>query len=251
MYDLPNFTHDNLNDCTIALRNMNLGASSMEEMANRMVRYLYENLFDQERNERACALVRFFKTHPYGALDEQLQKATYEILRTRSAIPSMKCLTLLATAGDQPNWNSRYTSGGHKAIPLIDREFIERAPMISQLIQQFGLEVETLLQPDPAVLMDLDRKTFNVFYIPQALGCSHIPAQQEFVIPFQIQSVLGFGGMLPSGDLFTIILFTKTLIPRSTADLFKWMAAYVRIPAASFGEDAVFADRKLTNRRLK
>ncbi|HEY9642394.1 MAG TPA: hypothetical protein V6C57_18045 [Coleofasciculaceae cyanobacterium] len=244
MYDLLNFTPENLQACAIALRNMNLGATYMEETANRMVRYLYDHLVERETGQRACALVRFFKTHPYGELDEGLQKSTHAILGAREATPSTKCLTLLATAGDHLNWNSRQTSGGHKAIPLIDEEFIARAPMISQLIQQFGLEVKTVLQPDPDVLLDMERRTFNVFYVPEALGSSHIPAQTEFVIPYQIKSVLGFGGMLPCGNLFAIILFTKILVPRPTADLFKWMAAYARIPVASFGEDAIFADQQ-------
>jgi hypothetical protein len=212
MYDLRNFTQENLYACAIALRNMNLGATHMEETANRMVLYLYDHLVEQQTGQRACALVRFFKTHPYGELDESLQKATHEILGTRDAEPSTKCLTLLATAGDQLDWQSRQTSGGHKAIPLIDEEFIARAPMISQLIQQFGLEVKTVLQPDPEVLVDMERRTFNVFYVPEALGSSHIPAQQEFVIPYHIRSVLGFGGMLPCGNLFAIILFTKIRI---------------------------------------
>lgn len=241
MYDLPNFTQDDLSDCAIALRNMNVGAKSMEEMANRMVRYLYEKLIDQSTNQNACALVRFFKTHAYGDLNEELQKAAHGILGSRAALPSTKCLTLLATAGDQPDWNSRYQSGGHKAIPLIDKEFIDRAPMISQLIQQFGLDVKTILEPDPKVLLDLERRTFNVFYIPQALGSEYIPAQKEFVIPYQIQSVLGFGGMLPSGDLFAMIMFTKAVVPHPVANLFKWVAAYVRISAASFSKEEVFA----------
>lgn len=240
MYNISNFSQDNLSQCAVALRNMNLNAHSLEETAEQMVQYLYNQLLN-ESGERACALVRFFKTHAYEALDGKLQKAAHEILGSRAVLPSTKCLTLLATAGDQSDWNSRQTSGGHKAIPLIDEEFINRAPMISQLIQQFGLEAKTVLAPNPKVLMDLERRTFNVFYIAQALGSEHIPAQKEFVIPYQIESVLGFGGILPSGNLFAIIMFTKTPIPRQTADLFKWVAAYVRIAAASFHETHVFA----------
>jgi hypothetical protein len=240
MYNLTAFAQSDLSDCAIALRNMNFGIKSMEETAARMVRYLYDHLLD-ETGEPACALVRFFKTHSYEQLDETLQKAAHRILGLQPALPSTKCLTLLATVGDQPAWNSRLTSGGHQAIPLIDEEFIGRAPMISQLIQQFGLEAKTILAPDPEVLMDLERKTFNVFYIPHALGSEHIPAQQEFVIPYKIQSVLGFGGILPSGDLFAVIMFTKTFIPRPTAERFKWVAAYVRIAVAGFNEAEVFA----------
>src|SRR2546421_415537 len=64
----------------------------------------------------------------------------------------MKCLTLLASAGDLPAWNSRHTSVGHQAIPLASPEMLHRLPMISQLVQQFGLEPNLLLARSPGLL---------------------------------------------------------------------------------------------------
>jgi hypothetical protein len=90
-------------------------------------------------------------------------------------------------------------------------------------------------------------KAFNVFYVPEALGSPYIPAQKEFVIPYQVQSVLGFGGVLPSGELFAVILFSKVSIPLETADRFKWLSAYVRIAVESFGKENVFTK---SSRRL-
>ena len=49
--------------------------------------------------------------------------------------------TLLATAGDEPEWNSRHTSRGHAAIPLPSARIVERFPMIAQLIRQLGFDV--------------------------------------------------------------------------------------------------------------
>ncbi len=241
MYDLTNFSLDDMYKCAIALRNMDSGCKTMEDVANRMVRYLYDHLLDGVTGKRACALVRFFKIHPYGDLNEDLQKAAFKIARHSSLKPSTKCLTLLATAGDEPSWNSRASSNGHKAIPLIDKNFVSQVPMISQLIQQFGLDIETVLEPTPNLLAELESHTFSVFYIPNALDSAYIPSQRDFVIPYQIKSVLGFGGMLSSGELFAIILFAKTWISQDTAtDSFKWISAYARIPVASFDNRAVF-----------
>lgn len=241
MYDLTKFSRTDMNNCAIALRNMNVGAKSMEEVAERMVRHLYEQTVDAQTGEPACALVRFFRTYSYRQLNDNLQEAARDILGGKSVAPGTKCLTLLATAGQESYWNSRADSSGHKAIPLVDKDFIDRAPMISQLIQQFGLEISTVLEPNPEILVDLERTTFNVFYIPEALGSPHIPAQKEFVVPYQVQSILGFGGMLPSGNLFAIILFSKVQIPREAADSFKWVSAYARIAAAAFDKKTVFA----------
>lgn len=229
-------------DCAIALRNMNSGAKSMEEVANRMIRYLYENCVDWRTGKPSCALVRFFKTHVYGELPIELQIAAREIVTNRTIKRTTKCLTLLASAGDEPQWNIREKSIGHKAIPLVDEDFVKRAPMILRLIQQFGLEINRVLELSPNLIVESERKIHNTFtfYVPEALGSDCIPAQQEFVIPYQIQSVVGFGGLLFSGDLFVIILFSKTWIPPETVNYFKWVSAYAWIATASFDEGVVF-----------
>ena len=79
-YDLTNFTQKEVHECALALHNMDVGAKSMEEVANRTVSYLYERLVDQQDGNRACALVRFFKPHAYGELNEKLQQSASKIL---------------------------------------------------------------------------------------------------------------------------------------------------------------------------
>ncbi|MBW4443647.1 MAG: hypothetical protein KME10_20925 [Plectolyngbya sp. WJT66-NPBG17] len=241
MYDLANFTKDDMRHCAIKLRNLEERSHSMEETADRIVRYLHENLIDRQTGKSACALVRFFKTHPYGDLSPDLQEAAQAILKGRSIIRATKCLTLLATAGDEPYWNARQDSTGHQAIPLIDRDFVYRAPMILQLIQQFGLEVSAVIDTAPTLITKATHKSFNVFHVPEAIGSPHIPAQDQFVLPYKVQSVLGFGGMLPSGNLFAVILFSKVPISLATAGHFKWISAYVRIAVESFDRGNVFA----------
>lgn len=243
MYDLAQFSDDDMYDCALSLRNLDKGSRNIEDVAERTVRYLYENLVDRQTGKSACALVRFFMTCPFMELSEELQIAARDLVNGRNVSSTTKCLTLIATAGDEPQWNMRQQSSGHQAIPLLDRDFVSRAPMISQLIHQFGLDISTVLEPDPDILVDLEQTTFNVFYVPEANGSAHIPAQKDFVQPYQIKSVLGFGGMLPSGNLFAIILFTKTPISPEVAELFKWISAYVRISVASLDKRAVFAVR--------
>ena len=113
--------------------------------------------------------------------------------------------------------------------------------MISQLIRQFGLDVGKVLEPDEKFLLDYEQKTYNVFHVPHALGSPIIPAQQEFVIPHGICSVLGFGGMLPSGDLFATILFSKIAISREKAEMFKPLALSVKVALLDIAGEAVFA----------
>ncbi|WP_315791051.1 hypothetical protein [Fischerella sp. JS2] len=127
-------------------------------------------------------------------------------------------------------------------ISLIDQDTVAKIPMISQLIWQFGLEIENVIKPEPEIIINLGKKNFNVFYIPEAIDSPYIPAQTQFVIPYQIKSVLGLGGMLPSGNIFVIILFSKVQIPIDLAYLFKWVAMYARVAATSVENKGIIFD---------
>lgn len=130
----------------------------------------------------------------------------------------------------------------------MDEDFVKNIPMITRLIQEFGLEINTVLEPMPDLLINSERKIHStfIFHVPRALGNRDIPAQVEFVIPYQIKSVLGFGGLLPSGNLFVVIMFAKTWISQETASLFKWISTYVWIAVTSFDKELAFADSKLS-----
>jgi hypothetical protein len=240
MYDLTRFKLRDMTECGAALRKLGSGSFSMEEVATRIVGYLYEHLGDKQTGEKSCVLIRFFKTHPYDELDAELRDFACGMLDCNSLSPRIKCLTLLATAGARPEWNSRQKSTRHKALPLVSSQVVAKYPMISQLIKQFGLDIGTFLEPESTIMIDLEQKTYNVFYVPEAAGSPYVPAQEEFVIPYQIKSVLGFGGMLPSGNLLAIIMFSKVQIPWDTADMFKTLALNAKLAVLPFDRGAVF-----------
>jgi hypothetical protein len=233
-------TLKDMTQCGAALRALGTGAQSMEAAASRTVRFLYEGLVGGETGERACVLVRCFKTHPLGELDPALQQVAGDALGTEPPSPAMQCLTLLGTAGDLPEWNSRRASAGHQVIPLPSALGVARIPMIAQLIKQLGLEVSSVLKPAPQFVVDLQQKSFNVFYVPAAQGSPYIPAQENFVVPFGVQSVLGFGGVLPRGDLFTVIMFARIPLPPETAEMFKPLALSVKLAILPFANGPLF-----------
>lgn len=241
MRSLSRFTLADLTACSSSMRSMGLSAASMEETACNIVHFIYDNFIDEKTGERECVLVRLFKTHSYGELDNDLQSSAQAILGTTPESPAMKCLVLLATAGVRPEWRSRNHSRGHKAIPLPSKDFIKALPMIRQLLQQMGLEINTILKPDPAVVLDMAQKSYNVFCIPEAAGSKYVPVQDDFVIPFNVRSVLGFGGILPSGNLYTVIMFTKVSLPPETIQIFRSLALSVKLALLPFDGLTVFA----------
>jgi signal transduction histidine kinase len=117
--------------------------------------------------------------------------------------------------------------------------------MVAQLIRQFGLETAAVLAPDPAIMLDLEQRTYNAFHVLRARGSPYIPAQDGFVIPFDIESVLGFGGVLPSGDLFAVILFSKVPLPAGTAEFFKTIALNIKVELLPHDGAAVFVPREV------
>ncbi|MDQ3950518.1 MAG: hypothetical protein M3282_09230 [Gemmatimonadota bacterium] len=213
--------------CSTELRRATKDAPTMEEAAQRVCRAFYDELVAPD-GSKACALVRCYRTHPYGQLEPELQSFAKAALQGQTAGPTMRCLTLLGSAGDEPAWNSRRTSVGHQAIPLASAEMIAKAPMIAQLIRQFGLEVADVVQPTTDLVRSLQGKTYGVFHVPEAVGSPYIPAQKDFVLRFGIRSVVGFGGSLPSGDLFAVILFTRVPVSSETADRFRNLALDVK-----------------------
>lgn len=55
-------------------------------------------------------------------------------------------------------------------------------------------------------MRDLRGKTYGVFHVAEARESAYVPAQADFVVPYGIRSVVGFGGPLATGDLFAVIL---------------------------------------------
>jgi hypothetical protein len=238
-YDLTKFGLGDMLRSSPRLRETATGAPTFELAAQRVCRFLYDELVGAG-GERQCALVRCYKTNAFGSLDQELQTFVRTTMGFRQPWAAMKCLTLMATVGQTAAWNSRHNSRGHRAIPLPSPEIVEKAPMISQLIKEFGLEISSVLQPSPEVVRELAGKRHGVFHVEDARGSPYIPAQEEFVDRFGIRSVLGFGGLLVNGDLFAVILFTTVQVSPATADRFRTLALDVKSGFSRYNDANIF-----------
>ena len=228
--------------CGRGIRKAAEGAASMEDALARISRYLYDEL-RTAADERACALVRCYKTHPFGELPPAHQAFATKLLSGVAPTPSMRCLTLLGTAGENPMWNDVRRSRGHRAIPLPSPEIVAKAPMIAQLIRQFGLDLTAVVSPSTEVTRKLEGRTYGVFHVETALGSPFIPAQDDFVKKYMVQSVVGCGGYLRSADLYAVIVFSKVRVDKETAERFRTLALDVKAPLFPFDEGAVFTHR--------
>jgi hypothetical protein len=208
-----------------------ISGDSVAAVAEQAVRYLYDTLTDSDGGDRACALVRIYITYRCADLPPEVCTLAGEILGTEPS-GDVRCFTLLATAGDEPAWNDPALSKGHRTIPLPSVEAVAQIPMLAALIQQLGFELSSVVHGTDLVVNEQER-TYSVFHIPEALDSPYIPAQDDFVVPHAIRSVVGFGGLLPDNELFAAILFAKVPISRSVAELFGPVALSLKLALLS------------------
>ncbi|GLZ39802.1 SpoIIE family protein phosphatase [Actinokineospora sp. NBRC 105648] len=135
-------------------------------------------------------------------------------LRPDSYDADLRCLLLEAGAGD-------VAAGRTRVIPLPS---VEAAPMIAAMAAEFGLSAQDLVSGVDTTGSD----GFGVFHVPVAAGSPHVP-DQRFVAEHGIASVLGFGGVLPGGTSFCVVMFSAVTIPAETAAQFKAIAIGVRV----------------------
>jgi two-component system, NtrC family, sensor kinase len=226
-FDLRTFELHDMLRCGLDIRQAARSASSLESAATAVVGYLFGAFRDPLSGDPQLALARFYQTVPYRELEPDLRGFAKAALGTAPRDEGVKCLTLLATAGVEEAWNDRHQSRGHRAIPLASARMVHRAPMIAQLIEQMGMDVEHLLQTDRTLVPDADGRTYNIFYVDHAAGSPYIPAQADFVVPFKIESVVGFGGIL-RGEMFAVVLFSRVPITPAVANRFRNIALEVK-----------------------
>lgn len=222
-------TVDDLVDVAASLRSAAAGASCMEHAAKAMIDRLRQELAD-EHDQPACALVRFYVTARFGDLDPPVQ------LIARTGIPAelssllsreTRCITLLASTGIEPAWNDRRTSSNHQAIPLLSEELVERLPMVAGLFRGLNIDSGSVVRPDPKQIAVRSARHYDVFFVADALSSPLIPDKQ-FVERYGVHSALGFGGVLPSGELFAVLLFSTVEVCRASADLLRSLALTVK-----------------------
>jgi hypothetical protein len=211
------FDVDDVKRCGDVIRGLGNGAGSMEAAAQRVAEYLYGEL-------EGAALVRLYKTHPFGELPADLRAFVGDGVGA-----DVRCLTLLGTAGDAEAWNDRRSSQGHKAIALPSEQVVEQLPMVMQLITQLGIDVADVVRPDPRAVRELAQRTYDVFHVADAASSPYVPAK-DFVRDHGIRSALGFGGMLYTGDFYAVVLFSKADVSADTAQMLKILSLPVRVP---------------------
>ncbi|MFT3695967.1 MAG: ATP-binding protein [Kofleriaceae bacterium] len=168
---------------------------TMDEISARIVDLIFSEV------SSTSVLVRAYRTRPLHSLTPEL------IAKARASaadlVDETRCLVLTASRGYEPAWNDVNRSVGHRVIPLRDEAAIRALPMVSALFAQLGSNARSDARAD-------------VFFVPDAVGSPLVPAQHEFVLRYNVRSVVGCGGVMPDGETFALMIFATVMIPAQT-----------------------------------
>lgn len=217
-YDFAAFGLSEMVRAAAALREGAERAADFPAAARSVVEQLRAGFVD-DAGAPVLQLVRLFTTRRLADLEPDLLGLLHDVPQR----PDLRCLTLTATAGVEPEWNDPALSGPYRVLALPSAEAVAAAPMFSALIRELGISAADLV----AGAEHTGGRRFGVFHVPVALDSPRVP-DQDFVARHDIASVLGFGGVLPDGGIFCVVMFSRAHIPSGAAEQFRAVAVSVR-----------------------
>lgn len=196
----------------------------MQEVARAIVRLICQETAADD-GDTPCVLVRCFVTDARSRLPPRLARL---VPLADDDDPDGQCLVLLATEGVEPEWCDPRRSIRHQVIPLVGSAMPETFPMITRMFRQFGLPLSALVSRDVGGFIDPQERAFSVFHVEEAAGSLDIP-DQDFISKYEVSSVVAVGGPLPTGDVFAVLIFSRSPIDRQLAETLQPLALSMKL----------------------
>jgi hypothetical protein len=215
MIEINKINESSVSTFARALFNDETQYPSFEAVSQSVVKKIYDE-FQQADGSPAFALVRVYRLTQLKELPEEITSLV-DVNRER-------WMCLMGTYGKEEAWQSRHTSQGHKALNI----GADQSPMLSAALYQLGLDVG-IEYPKPALELSMDNATFmtRYFHVEKASGSPFIPAQDPFVKPYSIQSVIGIGNGFVSKSCYVLLAFAQAHISDQQARDFSQLAPFV------------------------
>lgn len=246
VHDLEQFSIKSMTECGVALRKAGVGKTSMDGVAEQTLNYMCSTLTFADRADGACALARFFVTQRFSQLPKELKRKLHS--KQTSEDPDPNCLLLLSSRGIKSEWNEQHCGQSEQVIVLPSGDALSEYPMLAEVTAQLDMPIENI-QAHAVFISEHNNDNYYAFYIPDALSTSSIPAQDEFVIPNGVRSVVGYGGSLPSGCVFMVVLFLRVVISRQVALAFRPFALNTKIALLPFDQPDLIFQKESDGRR--
>ncbi len=191
---------------------------SFEEVTDFIVNQIYKD-FVNESDQKIFELVRIFRMVQSDNLPPEGLEDVPE---------SPEWLALVATAGREDAWNSRLTSAGHRLLPSA----AFTTPMLKAAFEQIGLNQEHTTED----FMKSAGLMANFFHVEHAPDSPYIVAQDEFVKPYGIKSVVGIGSPFIGGSMYMLLGFASTKLDKEIAEKVSNLALFIGTLLSNYEE---------------
>jgi hypothetical protein len=213
------YFHDTLKKRTAGIS----GFPTLEEAAQTFVEGLYADF-------SSSVLVRLYTTVPFANVSSSAKAFAEKIAKSANVGDQLRSdtpvLCLMGTTGKRAAWRDRMQSRGHLAIPLISSRFVEKIPMITRLLNEFGIGLDWLNEADQSSIIAKSMgRMATVFYVPDAatfrdsLNRLVIP-MQDFVSENNVKTVFGVGGAYANNQICAVLFFVSETLDRTVVDRF-------------------------------
>ena len=229
MASLSSFELSDLVALSAELRRLGERATDLDDVAGRVASLLFDRLRAADGTPE-LALARVYSTRRYCELDRPAREQLRRTLGGRPAAAT-PCLALSGTAGAQPEWGARHSCGFPLAVPVPGPDS-SCPPLLAELMQRLGVPAGGRLDAAP-----LERRsTYGVVHVPVAAGSPRVP-EQELVRRHGVASALAFGGLLPAGELFAVLLLSTRPVDPTVARRFGTLALAVEVAILPFASN--------------
>ncbi|MEL6270199.1 MAG: hypothetical protein AAFV33_02550 [Chloroflexota bacterium] len=202
MIQLSNTSVDDLQDFTRESYSQILNeTTSFEDAAQRWTRLLFAS-FQEQDGSPTFALVRIFRISKYEDLLPELQQLADG--------DSTYWMTLMGTYGIESAWQDRHQSMGHKVFPALSSATPMLKAAFAEIEHLQGFDGKDEIQ----LSMGQGSTGESFFFVDDAKGSPHIPAQDQFVQPYGIRNVIGFGSQFLNKRGALILSFSRGNISR-------------------------------------
>lgn len=214
--------------CIARVRELAAQASNIESFAQDLMQYCQET-FRATTGDPEIVLSRCFVAQPFNEVAADVKVWLQQGLGRDSETSTGMCLSLMGSAGVVEGWNDPALSSRYRAILVDSERFASRFPMFAEIFRQVGITTDDRRFGAGTMNIEPAGTSCSVFSVPVALDSAYIPAQDEFVRPFGVRSVVGFGGWYGQGRYFLVILFTWVPVPQKSVELLRLLALAVRV----------------------
>jgi hypothetical protein len=232
---LAHATEEDLIDLGRRIERECRGFSSHEQVSQTIAESLYHEF--RTGDEHELALVRIYRLTPVKSLPPEL--------RAQVSDDEQYVMALTGTYGMLESWCDRRTSVNHKVISIKQIAVRSLIPMFEEVLVN-GMKVDFQRLYETGDIVASTKGFAGQFYVPDvSQSPHHIPAQEEFVKPYGIQSEVGFGGLIGDGpnsvSLYTLFAFSRFPISTEAATHFFALRPHLGTALATHSGQTIFA----------